>query len=608
MSERRFTRSAARAVEENLITVKREQQLSARQAQQRVARQTTGIETSIHIDLAEEEKVERVQHTVTHETVEAAARPAVDDLPALEDGDERKESIADEEERLRAKLKDMAASFTLPPLELPPLHLALSLPPPPPPPHGHEQHVKKEEEKEEQKQHTTQLVSVKREVVVKVDKKEKKEEKEVDAVMSMEVEVEEKKAGDSDDEPIAVRLSRRVRAVNTVPRAVPARARRARRARAAVPNDESSSSDSDSNDDESGDDGDGDGEDGGEDEDGDEDDEDDENDDDDDGADGDMLAADDDDVISLSSGGIDDSLPASEEATPAMPTDETDLLLSSTSPATFIAPFLDFSPSTPPSLTDRYHLTLALSSRSRCRRCRENIIAGYPRIGQQARLCTHLITRWFHPSCWSLTATDSGRQRVGGRLGELVTAEERERVRQLEGRLERLDEYEALLARLNTKEATSWKKTLAALEKRQRDIAEWRASGASSRPRRTKKKRKAKTKGKKKATKVGKRKRKGVEEEAEDEEWTEPVEEEQKEDGGGSRVKRERGVKREASGVKREGGVKREPRVKDEEVDVKREGRVKRERGEGEEKKVDVHEEKDEVEQGKRPKRAVKRE
>ena len=590
MSVRRFTRQAARAVEEQTISVKREQQSHARQTQQRAARQTNDTISLIHIDVDPEE---------------SPVLTATADLPPLEEQEERKENVAEEEERLQAILKQISVSFPLPPLEMP----ALLPSPPPPPPQQPNEWVKKEESKEggeEQKEHTARSVSVKTEVQAKVEKKEKEEQYDVEAALSMDVDVEERKEGerDSDDEPIAMRLTRRL-SVAPVVAAMPGRSRRVRRDRRAVQYDDSSSSDSDSDfeDEVDGEDGADDGEDDSDD-DGDGDDEQED--------DVDELDGDEAETISLSSGDID--RPPADDAPPLpLPPDETDLLLSSTSPSTFIAPFLHFAPPSVPPVTDRYCLTLALSSRSRCRRCREFIIAGYPRIGQQARLRTHLVTRWYHPSCWTLTAVDDGRQRVGGKLGALITDEERERVRQLEGRLERLDEYEALIAQLNEKERVSWKKSLVLLEKKKADIVEWKASGGVRRRRastrsRTRKRRKRRTG---KAKKAGKRKG-GAESADEDEEWV-PADEEQDErpleeqkDEGRTRVKRERGVKREAS-VKRENGVKREPQVKEEkQVRVKVERRVKRERVENDDEKVDENEQKEK--QAKRSKRAVKRE
>lgn len=599
MSERRFTRSAARAVEEQTITVKREQQSAARQAQQRAARQTSDVvSTFIHIDV-DEESAEQPSTAAAAAQQDAtlmaalssgvAALAAHDDLPALEEHDEQIRSAIEAAGQLQAQLRQTAASLalSLPLLEMPPLQAVTSRPPQPPP-RPTDNSVKREESwEEERKELSTQTVSVKAEVKAKVEKREKEEKYEVDALSGMVVEEEESKEADSDDEPIAVRLSRRPR---RGPPAVVGRVQRARRDRRAVPDEESSSSDSDSDfeEEDSGDEGAGGGDDS--DDEGDEDEED----------DGDELDGDEDDVISR--GGL-DPLSTNDDPSMPLPPDETDLLLSSTSPATFIAPFLNFTPSSVPPLTDRYCLTLALSSRSRCRRCRENIIAGYPRIGQQARLCSHLITRWYHPSCWTLTAIDGGRQRVGGRLGALITEEEKERVGQLEGRLERLDEYEALLGRLNDKERASWKKSLDALEKRKKNIEEWRESGGVRRQR--KKKRKTKTKQRtKKAGKAGKGKKRTAETDSGDEEWEQP--EERKEEVEPTRVKRERAVKSEA-GVKREGGVKREPQVKKEkQAMVKVEGRVKRERGEDDEKQVDEDEENEAPK--KRNKRRVKKE
>ena len=598
MSERRFTRSAARAVEDQSISVKREQRNSVRQAQQRAVRQSSDSVSIIHIDVDERSREQQPAQADRAAESAVAAWPSTDDLPPLEGAEERKEDTREDDERLRAKLKEMSASHALPPpLELPtqqPHPPLLLRPLTPPQPHDEDKPIKKSEEREaadEEKEHSAQPHSVKRELTAKVEKKEAEEAQAV-ASLSNGVGAVERKEGDSDDEPIAMRVTRMRH--SQAGAAASVAARRVRRSRRAVQYDDSSSSDSDSD---------------FEDEDDDMNDEADGSDDDDDGADseddGDEGDGDEDEVISLSSGGL-DPLAADEGSTAPGPPDETDLLLSSTSPATFIAPFLDFAPPTAPPLTERYCLTLALSSRSRCRRCRENIVAGYPRIGQQARLRTHLITRWYHPSCWTLTAVDDGRGSVGGRMGALITEDERDRVRRMEGRLERLGEYQAMLARLNNKETASWKKSLELLEQRKRNIEQWRESGGV-RMRRSSRRTKRKVKGKAKRGRTAKRKKAAVEAADEDEEWVDEQHEERKEEvEQRPRVKSERAVKREAT-VKRENGVKREPRVKAEKApSVTVEGRVKRERLD-EEEKADEDEQKAE-DQGNRTKRKVKRE
>ena len=601
MSERRFTRSAARAVEEQTISVKREQQTSTRQAQQRAVRQTSEPISVIHIDVDElvSERPQLPTASVAA-TPPAAAPTAADELPALEQSDERKEGAEQQEEaQLQAKLKELALSFTLPPLELP---TSTAAPHTPPPPDGDDKRVKKQEDEEtkEGSSSTATAVRVKREIHAKVERKEKEEKEELRDELKEErgedVREEQKAADDdSDDEPIAMRIPRRARAARARAAAAPlGRSRRVRRdGLAAQPDDSSSSSASDSDfevktddDDDNGDEGD-----------------DDDSDDDDEDA-GDELDYIEDEAVGANGDGA-DPLQAGVGPPVHRPPDEVELLLASTSPATFIGPFLHFAPTSDPPVTERYLLTLALSSRARCRRCREFIIAGYPRIGQHARLSSHLITRWYHPSCWTLTVVDDGRARIGGKLGALITAEERERVRRLEGRLAGLHDYEQLIETLNDKERAGWRRSLELLEKRKRDIEEWKEGGGVKRPRGSRKGRRRKANTKKKATagnKTSMRKRKETPPGGSDGEWAEPRTE--------PKVKAERRVKREG-GVKREkeGAVKREPRVKTErQTTVKQEGaRVKRERVEAEEEKKEEDRE-ERKEEGKRSKRKVKRE
>lgn len=54
------------------------------------------------------------------------------------------------------------------------------------------------------------------------------------------------------------------------------------------------------------------------------------------------------------------------------------------------------------SFENRVILTTSLSNRSHCRGCKELIYKGYPRVGYHARQRCHMITKWYHPSCFLL--------------------------------------------------------------------------------------------------------------------------------------------------------------------------------------------------------------
>ena len=258
---------------------------------------------------------------------------------------------------------------------------------------------------------------------------------------------------------------------------------------------------------------------------------------------------------------------------------EADLLFSSTDPAAFIAPFLSFSPPASLSYDSRYCLTLAVSSRSRCRQCRELIHTGYPRIGQHARIRCHLITRWYHPSCAVLAFAPT--------LGSLDRQRREEMVDGRQGRLDSVGQYEELLQLLNVKDAKRWKTTMESLQRRRQEIEDWHRGGGVKEER--KPRRRKRRKNKKRKTKS-----RSEEEEEEQKEAEEPQEEEQKV-AREPAVKAEARVKREQRGavaVKREGQTKQEDGVKTE-----RGVRVKRERPTAvkkEEKKEEEEEEKEE--------------